>query len=970
NHLLNYSYYNISLAGTQIYFNAFDLVQPTYLITNLINVNALADGNYSLFVYARDSSSPQNANNKTTWFYVDKTAPNLTTINASGWNNPTPENGTYTNNQTHTFNITCNETFVAIVWLNLTGAVNITNTTPYSSGNNYWWTLTLGDGTYNFIAYCNDSAGNQQSNQQRTIIIDLTGPSVVSANVTNASNTSAVISWISSEASNGTIFYGKSSLNGVLNSSISTSSNLSLNTSHALFLTGLDQNTLYYYNISSCDIFGNCKMSGIYNFTTNATYDLVPPVIINVTAQPYSKMLLKNESINLTVYASDNIAVNSYAITITAPNGSIYSYTNSTITNFVGYLTGIYNVTILVRDDYGNNITKNDTFVVGLNRTTVQYNLAGQNQSLAGKVTISIHNSTLSLYDYVINGSRTDEQVSDFLVDYEYVPNNGLATVTLRGINLSIDSNETLRYEEIAPPISGYLATIGIESTYNSTISIRILFNYTNISYSNENNLKIYKCNDWNFTLGTCYGSWTDITAQITQDKTANYFIIDVNSLSGFSIQETAATSTPSSGGGGGSGIGGTSNFDFSKIFNDTATDRLVLSPLTQDIVIHQGEFAEQAMTIKNTRATSIIGCNMIATDSQISQFLDSEKDFKINPSELKTFKYRFLSESIPLGEYTFGIKIICKEDSTKEQLVKLKVMQKILDLSIKQYPRYITSDSQFKFNYSLVDMEGIPHTFKVEYWVQSKDGKRISSGKQDITLDAFKELTSIGALNGPKKIGIYDLFVEAQTSDYRLLAQKEIEVKERKDCLVITKKQINANIANITIENICDYALNDVVLYYNGKELDKLSVLDENLTLELTLEGKSELEIKYAEGKSEFSLAKIGYVEEPSSVYGIGLLFSLLILLVISFTVGTLLWSLFFGFRKKKKRLIRSRLISPVKKHPIRRPIVKKVGEASKSGETSWLESVWEERLNEIDKKDKNAKSAKLIDRDKSEKD
>jgi len=102
---------------------------------------------------------------------------------------------------------------------------------------------------------------------------DTTAPII--SNVINHSITSsnAIINWTTDELSNSTVYYG-------INSSVlNTTSNSSSVLLHSINLTNLTSNTLYYYNVSSCDSSGNCVTSSQYSFTTLS-------VPITITSSP------------------------------------------------------------------------------------------------------------------------------------------------------------------------------------------------------------------------------------------------------------------------------------------------------------------------------------------------------------------------------------------------------------------------------------------------------------------------------------------------------------------------------------------------------------------------------------------------------------------------------------------------------------------------------------------------------------
>ena len=93
---------------------------------------------------------------------------------------------------------------------------------------------------------------------------------VTSGNITD---TTATITWITDELANSTVNYGNTTDLGT----IVSDSEFVLN--HTITLTGLDQATLYYYQVSSTDQYGNPVDSNIGNFTT----DPYPPTISGVS---------------------------------------------------------------------------------------------------------------------------------------------------------------------------------------------------------------------------------------------------------------------------------------------------------------------------------------------------------------------------------------------------------------------------------------------------------------------------------------------------------------------------------------------------------------------------------------------------------------------------------------------------------------------------------------------------------------
>lgn len=97
-------------------------------------------------------------------------------------------------------------------------------------------------------------------------IVDQTPPLLLNLAAQFITSSSAVISWETDEAANAILAYGTSvSLDTVV-------TNSSLGFNHSFALSGLLENTLYYYQVTSCDANNNCNQSSVYNFTTLSVY--------------------------------------------------------------------------------------------------------------------------------------------------------------------------------------------------------------------------------------------------------------------------------------------------------------------------------------------------------------------------------------------------------------------------------------------------------------------------------------------------------------------------------------------------------------------------------------------------------------------------------------------------------------------------------------------------------------------------
>jgi len=111
----------------------------------------------------------------------------------------------------------------------------------------------------------NDTTGNLLSTIINVTVQDTGPPTITSISAGSISTTGATITWTTSESANSTVNYG-------INVSLGTIvRNSSLVTSHSIVLSSLSETTVYHYNVTSCDVSGNCNTSGPNNFTTSTT---------------------------------------------------------------------------------------------------------------------------------------------------------------------------------------------------------------------------------------------------------------------------------------------------------------------------------------------------------------------------------------------------------------------------------------------------------------------------------------------------------------------------------------------------------------------------------------------------------------------------------------------------------------------------------------------------------------------------
>ncbi len=150
---------------------------------------------------------------------------------------------------------------------------------PGESEDNYGFRIFVRDpSNYGFRAFCNSTTTDETyySQIENLTVNDITPPAIFNVDNGTVTASTAVIEWDTNEIANSTLGYGETKSLGM------NKSNSDFLTSHSIGLIGLSANTLYYYNVTSCDPSGNCNSTGTYNFTSGANPDSTPPTIVNV----------------------------------------------------------------------------------------------------------------------------------------------------------------------------------------------------------------------------------------------------------------------------------------------------------------------------------------------------------------------------------------------------------------------------------------------------------------------------------------------------------------------------------------------------------------------------------------------------------------------------------------------------------------------------------------------------------------
>ena len=517
---INVTANDTNLANITIYVNGSILAvcnsSPcTYSLTH--------DGIYTFYSVANDTTGHGNITENRT-IIIDKTPP---LIDYSG---PTPNNGIY--NTTQTINITASDRNLSTIVIYVNGSI------VQTCNNSPCVYVLPGDGNYTFYSVANDTAGNSNSTTPRSVIIDTVPPQ---------------IQFVAPTPQNGT--YNTSQTINVTETDIHLDT-ITINVNGTIVKTCYSSPCTYnltndgnytFYSVAN-DTAGNTNRTE----TRNIIIDQTPPLIIYTELSPYAIINGSNVSLYIDASGFDSLwaeitrpDLSKENITLTDEASTIYMNTS---------LLGIYNVTFFANDTAGNIVSKKDYFeafwgilldlnvsnssLTGINSTFISYYRNGTvaiNQSAIGRYILYVPNTSLDLQFYAYDNRIT-------------VTTYGIDIMNVTGKYIGID----VRYG-----LDGYLITYGVQPQWLVN-SAKVRIKYDNVNYSNEDALHLFKCDNYNFTAMNCTGTWNDVTASATQNKTQKFFEIPVSSFSGFSIKEISTTppNPPCTGCGGGGGGG------------------------------------------------------------------------------------------------------------------------------------------------------------------------------------------------------------------------------------------------------------------------------------------------------------------------------------------------------------------------------------------------------------------------------
>ncbi len=322
---------------------------------------------------------------------------------------------------------------------------------------------------YSAVITPNDGADDGTAAESNFVYIrDATAPVISYVNYV-ITNESADIIWYTDENANSSLDYGQTLSLGT------NSQNAAYAKSHRIVIGDLTNGTTYFYNITSCDVYGNCGEVGSSssNFTTLNNYYCVNvstnnPVHYSGTFCPGTYGIANGVNINVSnLELKCNGTVLSGAKTASKGAFSFYNVSNVTLGDckINTYSYG----TVLAKGSY-NKITNSTV----LNSTYGIYIASGTEKLL-------LQNNTINTTDYGIHIYGPGHNISKNRMNGKGL---GLGGIYF-GIQLNGDASETTIYENL---ITSYEFGIDIRSSNNTIFNNTIVVSNSAILLFGSNN--------------------------------------------------------------------------------------------------------------------------------------------------------------------------------------------------------------------------------------------------------------------------------------------------------------------------------------------------------------------------------------------------------------------------------------------------------------------------------------------------
>ena len=432
---------------------------------------------------------------------------------------------------------------------------------------------------------------------------------------------------------------------------------------------------VYDFFVEVIGIFIPYTTSSHVNLTISAN-DSTIPVFVSTIARPAA--VINGSDVTINANVEDNIQVDSVWANITLPDNSSHFVSAGSLpyvyTTNVSQI-GTHTVTFYANDSSGNNATATKTFQVA----------EPVNMSMNVTVEVGITVNVTSDVDLIVYTRGTSDEITtreningsesillpDVPVDlfFNTTFGNDSRSTTINNLNLSASTGGEISFSD--PTVSGYLTVYAVNTSFtfdNASVEI----SYENSGYSDEANLQLHKCDNFDMATETCLSGFNDITSSATQDTDNDKFTYVTTSFSGFGIKQyvppVAEEETPSTGGGGGGSCASGYKLENGKCVK--IEEEPELSPeqlfditfnLDDNLIQNVSELSAIVTFESFGNVPTPVNLTFIITDRSGNELYREESSIIVEVEELLRWNYEGLE--LPEGKYTAVLETLYNVD-------------------------------------------------------------------------------------------------------------------------------------------------------------------------------------------------------------------------------------------------------------------------------------------------------------------
>ena len=451
----------------------------------------------------------------------------------------------------------------------------------------------------------------------------------------------------------------------------------------------------------------------------NAVYytDVTPPSFSNVSANSVKQ----SGTVLIQADIPDNVATTQAKAEVTFPSGFKVNFTmtNTSLVHYQYEFTntqelGDYDFKIYAQDEKGNTNTTEGWFEV---YTEIIFNGTTRDQlSNAVKTNFQFYrNNKPKISYYLIHNFSSNETTGIFNQTLHNRSYDAVITFFKDMLDFAgLETRSDIQQNILIGNLTAQAVNIPNAKTKLRGIALNMSFNFTNVTitldYSDyigsvnvEDNIRIFKCANWDFTSWNCNSSWAVLPT--TLDKIAHRASTTTTSLSAYFVGEyqevvpTTTTLPAGGGGGGGGGVGpnitlpvcGNGICETGENWQNCPQDCPIVQKPIQfsteaiEVTLAPGEYRTVSLGITNNLDKKVTA--NLSVEGRVWEFVQFEKtslEIEKGATEYVLIKFFTLS-STPLGNYVGEI-VVRADNATSKIPVTLKVEAKpspLLDITM-----------------------------------------------------------------------------------------------------------------------------------------------------------------------------------------------------------------------------------------------------------------------------------------------